>query len=237
MHALLNTHDRTIAESSKIDWAWVKREVLRIERISYANPHERMAAVIKSLELSLRKASKLAEPKFILAEKDIIGFTPDSIQIESDISFTSKKISAYLNGATDLIVFLATIGNKLETEATLLMEKGEQVEGYLLDRIGSLAVESLSKTVEASIRDFYVSQDASVSARLSPGYCDWPTQEQLVMTKILDFAKAGVYLTEGCMMQPKKSISGILAIGPKNKFSRKISQCSLCDLQDCAYRR
>ena len=234
---LLNINEKNIAKSSKIDWVWVKREVIRIEKISYANPEARMGAVLRSLETCFRKATTLTDPKFILAEKDIVTVTPEAIQLENGLSFTSKKIASYLNGASELIIFVATIGSRLETEATALMDKGNQIEGYLLDRIGSLAVESLAKTVEDSIRQFYVQQDASASARMSPGYCDWPTDEQIVMSKILDFSKAGIYLTDGCMMVPKKSISGIIGIGPKNKFSRRVSQCSMCEQEHCAYRR
>jgi cobalamin-dependent methionine synthase I len=73
--------------------------------------------------------------------------------------------------------------------------------------------------------------------RFSPGYCDWPVEEQRILDGILDFSKIGVRLTDSYMMAPKKSVSGVVGIGPKNIFSGSRSQCEICGDKECGYKR
>jgi len=46
---------------------------------------------------------------------------------------------------------------------------------------------------------------------------------------------AGVKLTDGCLMIPRKSISGIIGIGPIE--IEKYNPCNTCDKLDCVGRR
>ena len=111
------------------------------------------------------------------------------------------------------------------------------MQGYLLDRIGSFAVESLAESVEKKIRKDYSILKKSVSRRYSPGYCDWPIEEQHILAKILDFSKIGVTLNESCMMRPKKSISAVVAVAERGVFNESGSTCEICEKKDCGYRR
>ena len=135
------------------------------------------------------------------------------------------------------MIFLVTIGEGIESAASSGIKGSEPLEGYLLDRIGSFAVESLAQAVEKKIRKDYSILRKSISSRYSPGYCDWPIEEQHMLAKILDFSKIGVSLNESCMMSPKKSISAIVAIADKGIFTESGSTCEICEKKDCSYRR
>lgn len=203
----------------KIDWGWVKKELLRHERI-------RRDMILNCADESIEEAKTLISPKIIHRIKKV-----------SSITLSTKQISSYLKDATHILIILVTIGGRLEKKASLLMAKREELKGYLLDRVGSLAVESLASCVEDRFRRAYAKKDRSVSPRFSPGYCDWPIEEQLKIAKLVDFSKAGVGLTENCMMVPKKSISAILGVGPKGIFKKTASPCGICGIKDCDYRR
>jgi cobalamin-dependent methionine synthase I len=142
-----------------------------------------------------------------------------------------------MKGATEIYAFLVTIGKDVEDAATSCMDSGDHLLGYLLDRAGSFAVESLAKNTEDALRRALAPKDLSVSMRFSPGYCDWPVEEQFKLIKIIDFAKAGVTLTKSCVMIPKKSISAVVGIGPKELFAKAKSPCALCNMKVCDYRR
>jgi len=211
-----------------IDWNAVKEELLDKEGIGkIKDPHQK-GILLACAEECLQIAKKLARPKFVSSIK--------SSDILKKLS-TGKKISAYIKGADKICVFVATIGGRLETEASRLMEGGDHLRGYLLDRIGSFAVENVAEDFEESLRVKHAAKDRSVSNRFSPGYCEWPTKEQKKLDKILTFKKAGIKLTGSFMMVPKKSVSGIIGIGPAKVFAKKRSQCSICDKKDCSYRR
>ena len=53
----------------------------------------------------------------------------------------------------------------------------------------------------------------------------------------IDFSKAGVELTEGCMMVPKKSISAIAAVADEGVFKASMSGCDICENKGCDFRR
>ena len=222
----------------KIDFDWVRDLLLKRERILNVKNNVPQGTLISSVDKCLEEARPIILPKSASIEKDIARLGDNSIGIEGGVSLSSKWFSSYIKGAPFLHIFVVTLGLDLEERASALMRDGEQLEGYLLDRIGSFAVESLAENFENKLRKYYGAKDLSVSMRFSPGYCDWRIEEQFKLAKILDFSKAGVRLTGGCMMVPKKSVSAVVGIGPKGLFSKRVSQCSICDKKgDCDYRR
>jgi hypothetical protein len=220
-----------------IDWAWVDNELKNREGLSSDGNSERSDSIAKSLDESLSKAKALSRPDYIHAVKKIAAIGEDFIELEGGTRFSSGKISKYIKGASHIVVFLVTIGEGIENAASVLTKGKEPLEGYLLDKIGSFAAESLAEAVENKIRKDYLMLRKSVSRRYSPGYCDWPIEEQRVLAKILDFSKIGVSLTESCMMRPKKSISAVVAIADKGIFTESGSACGICEREDCSYRR
>jgi hypothetical protein len=222
-----------IKRDISIDWDWTKKSLLKKERIASGAG----SAIFDSACEMVNKAKGLAEPKAAIVKKAPLSFNEETIKLAGGIEFSGKIISSHLKGAHHIYFFLVTIGSSLEDEASLLMKKGESLSGYLLDRIGSFAVESLADKAEALLRNKYEPGGRSVSMRFSPGYCDWPIEEQVKLDMLLDFSKIGVRLTGSHMMVPRKSVSGIIGIGPKGLFSKSRSQCAICNMKDCGYRR
>jgi hypothetical protein len=211
-----------------INWDTVKKELLKKEGIVKVKDARQKEVLLTCADECLETARRLACPKTASIVKP-----PDILKS----LLVGKKISSYIKGADKICVFVVTIGSALEKEATRLMESGDHLRGYLLDRIGSFATESAAGNFEESLRVKYAGKNRSVSNRFSPGYCQWPTKEQKKLDKILGFRKAGIKLTSGFMMEPKKSVSGIIGIGREKVFSKRKSQCSICDKKDCYYRR
>jgi len=219
------------------DWAWVEYELKARERINTDDKSERGTAIVKALNKSITRAKALLKPNYIQTIKKITSIGNNFIELEGGVRFSSGKISGYIKGASHLAIFLVTIGDGIENMASELTKDKEPLEGYLLDRTGSFAVESLAESIEKKIRRDYSILGKSISRRYSPGYCDWPIEEQRILAKILDFSKVGVSLNEACMMQPKKSISAIVAIADKGIFTESGSTCEICEKKDCSYRR
>ena len=221
----------------EIDWNWVRHHLLKKEHIKvYANGKSD-SSIRVCVDECLEKASILAIPKMAFAEKRIINIKPDSIKVNRTVALSSRILASYMKGVSHIYFFLVTLGSGIEKMATKWMTEGEYLHGYILDRIGSFAVESLAESFEAELRSAYASKDLSVSMRFSPGYCDWPIEEQLKLNRLIDFSKAGVHLAESCMMVPKKSISAAVGIAPKGFFPKSKSQCAICNTTDCSYRR
>ena len=219
-----------------IDWDRVKDELFSTERIPPAEDGSLKHVIHVHAGRSLSEARGLVKPQW-LCETRRITPSGSAIAVEGGFKIAGERLSSYLRGADDAIFFLLTLGGGLEEAASCWMKSGEPLYGYLLDRIGSIAAESLAEAVEYSLRIEREKAGRSVSMRFSPGYSDWPVEEQHTLDKILGFSGIGVRLTEGCMMVPKKSVSGLVAVGPKDKFSGSRSQCETCGMKDCGYKR
>ena len=219
-----------------IDWNWVKDELYLREKI---RPRAKgRGELAECADSCLEKAKVLSSSKIISMENRISSIKAGTIELEGSLKLEARSLSSYLKGAQKICIFLATIGDRLEGAASRLMAEGEGLEGYLLDRAGSFAVESLAENFEVVLRESYKKKKKSVSMRFSPCYCDWALEEQSKLDRIIDFSGAGVRLTKSYMMVPKKSISAIVGIGPEGLFAaNRISPCSVCDKEDCYYRR
>lgn len=220
----------------KIDWNEVRRNLLKYEKICDVKESYAKKSILDCVDECLKLAKSKAAPKTILAGEKITGIGA-SIKLDSGLELSTKKISSLLKGASHIYLMALTIGPSLEEMATGYMNEGDLLRGYIMDRIGSFACESLAESVEDELRKTFARKGLSVSMRFSPGYCDFPMEEQLKLKKHLNFSKIGIVINKSCMMAPKKSITAIVGIGPKNLFKKKRSQCVICGKKDCSYRR
>ena len=220
-----------------IDWDSVLRTVTVKERIPKSGRSPSSAELGAAVRDCVRLARHLVACGTLARTFDVGGISEASIALKGPPPLYGPALAGSLRGSNAIVLFLVTIGSELESAATMLMNKGEELHGYLLDRIGSFAVESMAEDLEKRLRLGETSMGRSVSMRYSPGYCDTPIEEQAKLDKAIGFANIGVRLTESYVMVPQKSISGIIGIGPKGLFSDTRSPCEICNLKECDYKR
>jgi hypothetical protein len=77
-----------------------------------------------------------------------------------------------------------------------------------------------------------------VFLRYSPGYCGWDITGQRQLFQALRPEEIGITLRESCLMEPLKSISGVLvAARPEvHRFDNNYPFCSACTTQTCRSR-
>jgi cobalamin-dependent methionine synthase I len=61
--------------------------------------------------------------------------------------------------------------------------------------------------------------------------------EQQTLFSLFGADRAGVELTESCLMRPLKSVSGLIGLGPAADVVAFGSPCDRCELYSCAMRR
>lgn len=189
-----------------------------------------------ALNECLRSAKRLIRPGLALSRIAVSGNTAGGLQLNGGTILSGRSMAARLAGSKEIYIFCLTIGPEIETTASRLMEDGEELRGYLLDRVGSFAVESMAENLERSLGRSCRAAGLSISDRVSPGYCDMPIEEQSKLDRVLGFSLAGVRLTKASVMVPRKSISGIVGVGPKGLFAAKRRPCDNCDMERCDYR-
>ena len=121
-----------------------------------------------------------------------------------------------------------------KTSASLFSE--DPLYALALDGLGNAAVENLAQQVCGEIAEQVESTKACKPPLRFPraarnGRWRWDSHR---FSQLLDPSKAGISLTHGGMMIPKKSVSFVVGIGPEMS---QASMCSVCSLKEtCRYQ-
>ncbi len=144
-------------------------------------------------------------------------------------------ITQHLAAAEQVWVIVCTIGGALDALLGSIMND-DPVFGLALDGLGSAAVEALAAAACRRIEAGAAELGRQVSLPLSPGMIGWPVVEgQAQVFGLIDAGEAGISLTSGRMMVPRKSLSMVLGTGEKLSVAGKA--CDYCSLQEtCRYQ-
>lgn len=195
-------------------------------------------------------AGMLLDANFLRAEieqlqqiqsiKGQIVFT-DQIELRSgyvklnNVDFNvGKQVAHYLRAATSAVLFICTAGFEVSVRSKELMAKGDLLEGFLVDCLGSIIVEKAMDKIQAEIADVFRKNNKFCSNRYSPGYCEWSVEEQKKLFAFFLENCCGIKLSESCLMSPVKSISGVIGIGSDVKYLDY--KCDRCNNLNCVYR-
>jgi len=220
---------------------WIDNETIEINKeqvchnLGYNAGYKLNTRISSLLDGYVEHAHHLIEPAYSYVIRDIEGVRRSCVFVEGSVVFESSVIAKLLGQCNKVAVFMATIGDRLEEMVLHLAKEGLVLQSAVLDAIGSVAVDNLAELVEEKIREIAHSQGLTISRRFSPGYCDWAIRQQKEVFRIVDGRSAGIRLTGGFLMIPRKSISGIIGIGPSDMTV--YNPCKTCKKSDCLGRR
>lgn len=146
------------------------------------------------------------------------------------------KVASFLAGCERVVVFVVTAGGAISERARAASNSGNVLEAWALDTLGSYAAEATANALSRYLEQ-RLGVSGALSQRYSPGYCGMGMNEQSVLFQLVDAAKIGVSLSESLLMDPLKSVSGIVGIGRPGAFATVSSPCELCQLKNCSMRR
>lgn len=118
-----------------------------------------------------------------------------------------------LDGATEVAVIFATIGPAWNETTSACFQRGDALEGYLLDEIGTSVLELLSLRLVAMLRMSARSQGRRVGSPIEPGHTGLPLTLQPLLAELAEAQTAGITITSGGMISPPKSFSMLIGIG------------------------
>lgn len=141
-----------------------------------------------------------------------------------------------------LALFAATLGADTSRAIAAGFESHDFALASMLDAVASdsadRAADVLERRYESALRqDGRLTEDGA-ALRYSPGYCGWHTSGQKRLFGYLEPETIGITLTESCLMQPLKSVSGVILAGPReiHRFSPDYSFCRHCETHECRER-
>jgi len=192
-------------------------------------------SIRSKLRVLENKFNSLIKPHIYYKVVDFRVKDEGVIHIEGTIEFESKNLSEVMKSAEKLVCFIGTLGPGVKEEVDALIQNNDLSEAYILDAMGSVAVEDLVDKFQLTIRNECERESKTVTLRFSPGYCDWPLTEQKKLFSLFEPEDISVQLLDSCLMEPVKSISGVFGIVPRG--STLYNPCSSCDDRGCKARR
>jgi hypothetical protein len=114
-----------------------------------------------------------------------------------------------------------------------MLSGNEPLKGFIADILGGVVVELAIDQIQQSLSDEMEKSGLHITNRYSPGYCGWHTFEQHKLFALLP-TTMGIRLTDSALMQPVKSVSGIIGIGADVRFNPYT--CRICEATQCIYR-
>ncbi|MCP4569619.1 MAG: hypothetical protein GY841_18735 [FCB group bacterium] len=136
-------------------------------------------------------------------------------------------------------LFAVTSGSEVSRKISALFKSHDFALGSLLDTAASEGTDRASRLMEKRFSQLLNGGDSSPTVlAYSPGYCGWHVSAQKVLFDLLSPEQIGITLRDSFLMEPLKSISGVLIAGPKeiHLFDNSFSFCGQCRTQPCLLR-
>jgi len=181
----------------------------------------------------------LVEPRLHYRIEKIDNVGRGFVSIEGGTTFKSRKLSQALKRSDEIVCFVASVGSAIEDKIVGLMATKRLSEAYILDAMGSVAVENMVKQFQQRMEAKFAGESKSTTLRFSPGYCDWPLTDQNKLFGLFGSESTGVDLLDSCLMQPRKSISGVFGLfyTVNPHVFPPYNPCRDCKKTDCIARR
>ena len=157
------------------------------------------------------------------------------VTVGGTVLATGVQVCGYMKGAETAALFVCTAGEVFTELSHRLNAEGDFLEAYVVDAIGSLAVERAMDLIQSGLEREQAADGRRITNRYSPGYCNWPLTGQQALFGAIGEHDTGVRLSATCLMAPIKSVSGIIGIG--RDVRRREYGCAVCKNTTCIYRK
>jgi hypothetical protein len=178
----------------------------------------------------------------ILTDSHKITIIKAEYRVYTDVRFDSETKSITINNvkfqikkSDSVALFLCTAGAEIGQRSREAMRDRDLLKGYIYDVVGSEIVEAAADIMQDDLEKMILEKGKKITNRYSPGYCGWDVGEQHKLFQYFPENYCGIQLTQSALMNPVKSVSGIIGIGKEVKNNPYT--CRMCELKDCVYRR
>ena len=210
--------------------------------IASPNGGRHRPALLKYAEEAISLGQTLWQPACVYDWFDVRSVTGEqailsgSGQVEAVLQMGRK--ADLMAPARRAVVGVVTIGPALEQKVRELQAAGDNMMSYMLDSAGVVALGAAGEAMRCLAEEAAEELGWGVSPSLSPGsLVGWPLRGQHELCGLLPLEQIGVRLTNNAVLEPHKSASGLVGVGPGYESTRVGSVCKYCALQKTCWRR
>ena len=187
------------------------------------------------LDEAMRLFAELSEPRGVLQYASALEF--ETIYRGEGLNAEETPLEGVYSRAEALALFAATLGEPVSGRISALFAENDPALAYMLDAVASVSADRLATLLGERLLRRLGGEGIAVLP-YSPGYCGWHISAQRKLFARLQPEEIGIRLNDSCLMQPLKSVSGVLLAGPGpiHRFRPRFSFCEECRSRTCAER-
>ncbi|ACA54231.1 methionine synthase [Clostridium botulinum] len=157
--------------------------------------------------------------------------------VDINLKLKGKDILHHLEKSNKCCVMAATLGNKVDRKI-LYYEKVNMTKAVILDACATTAIEEYCDLIENEVKKESEKDKLNINWRYSPGYGDLDISIQKDLLRSLDAERTiGLTVSSHNILIPRKSVTAIIGIIPKEIVVNKKS-CSNCNkFSSCKFRK
>jgi hypothetical protein len=187
----------------------------------------------------MRSFEGLADPRAVIETISTAAFS--EIFRGEGSNAPENPLAAIYPRAEILALFAATVGDELSAEIQRLFDENELAMAVMLDSAASVGAEILAQRVSEAFADRISAGNPDGRTAVlpySPGYCGWHVSGQGRLFRSLRPEEIGITLNTSFLMEPLKSVSGVLVAGPPeiHEFDDEYDFCDRCATRECRAR-
>jgi hypothetical protein len=213
----------------------------KVLRLLGAKPGKRVSsASLRRIDLMTEEIEGMLKPQLSYRILDLVDINRSEIELSEGSRFKSRKLAKAMAKAEAVCCFLATVGPAVDKAVERLMQKQRYADAYVLDAMGSMSAEDVVVQFYRRMAKRQTEKKRAVTLRFSPGYCDWPLQQQRQLFNLFEETDSPeVILSDSCLMSPRKSVSGLFGLLPPGieGAAPAYNPCNTCSQKDCIARR
>lgn len=196
--------------------------------------------ILKLAEQALNIFVELCQPVGVVMDVLIDEF--DEIYHGEGQNEPETPVADIFPRAEQLALFALTVGSEVSDKISGLFEVNDFALASMLDAVASEATEMAGIVTESDyLSNLYERKSIlreNQVLRYSPGYCGWHISGQKKLFEILEPEEIEITLNDSYLMQPMKSISGVMIVGPPeiHNFAISYKFCDTCETKECRDR-
>lgn len=188
----------------------------------------------QAIERVLARALPGLEPRGTFSIYPVKAHTRRSLSLGG--STIVGNIGEFLHGSGRVAALVVTAGGAITQLSTEAWGAGDALAGWAFDAIGSWAAEAAADALTQQLGS-HLGAGEGLTLRYSPGYCGMDLSQQRALFALARPGSIGVSLLPSLLMQPMKSVSGLVGLGPRELVGVNRSPCDRCLQPGCHMRR
>ena len=200
------------------------------------------ASLLRDAEQAIALGQTLWQPQAVYDWFEVRAVEGEQVILSSSAGTESAlqvgPKADLLAPARRALASVATIGPALEEKVHELQAAGESLASYMLECAGVVALGSVGEALRRLVEGAAAERGWGVSPSLSPGsLAGWSLRDQRALCALLPLEQIGVHLNGHSVLEPHKSASGLIGLGPGYETTRVGSVCKYCALNKTCWRR